>query len=527
MPELLSPTRPHDDAGVALDQVRRSLAIALALSIGCGAPSRTIEQPRGDVVAERVFRCETSDRSAPDFDVEALDRCFADPDARAVGRFVHATATIEHEVDAYLARFRDDAVRIHARWEPTSPYDRTLDRARFERGVRALARPDDERADVAIDGIEVRIEGDRARARGLVHYRWASGETAVEGHEYVLQRHGTDWRIASLRTWLVTSEQHGTFTDETWSEADRIVDAARERVASATGDVLADARRAMYEALASAQRYEEALAVARLLTDSPEATSTDWWTRAEAARMMFELDEMTDALARAPAARLPALDRVMREEVHCIAAGEEAPPPSDEELEEGDEDPCTWQIVSRLDASDPAAELRGIAIVRLRRGAEPRESHVLVFGVAGSWREGPRLGDGPRGREPVNGTLVLQISEPSLRQIVPGGSEELVMRYRTETSEGDDEIAYTAESGLIVCGALAAPLRCARLPDSIRSTISGGGSRRPVTATATATITFDPDGSVRVTPRSGQNRWIVPGVRSLRQVLDEAARAPR
>jgi len=501
---------------------RTLLILVLGSLLGCGAATLPSSERSAVVGDARTFECVAEDPGAGvELDREALGACLGDPAALEAAAFVLGAAESEHDVEAYLAHFRSDALRTFARWEPESPHDLVLDRARFERVLHASAEAGGSASDdpitVTFARITMDVASDRALVRVLTTYRSGGGEdVTLEGQEYRLERTDERWQIVVLRTWLRgwgATDEGEDFSDATWPERDRAVEVARARAAAAGPERLAETSRALRDALANARRSREALEVARTVTSGPEAGPADWRRAAGTARAALRLDEATDALARGPSAPLPSLDEVVRDELECapIQVQEVAAVEDPEVEDEEGQDACHWEQMALLAASDPSSRVRSVAIVRVLRGEQAAQSHHLVIGLDGDWHAGPQIADGPFVGNQVVGVLSFSLSDPTLRQIVPGGDEELVAHYRTEENEDDVE---TEESGLLVCGALGDVPRCARVPLLLRTSTGGEAPR-----TATASVTFDDDGSVRMTRRSGRSPRLTTGTRPFDQLF--------
>ena len=499
-------------------------------------------QAGGPPPAPRVMECIAQEDRPVDLDFLQAE-CAADADLLSAAVFVLRAGQTERDLDAYLALFDADATITYGRRESAEAYDVTADRAHFEARLRAMAADSegDSSVEVTFDGVRVELEGDHARVRAFVAYAAGSGEdVSLEGQSVDLRRSGEDWRVVSMRLWSRgwgIEDESATYDDAYWLARDRAVDAARAALATAGGTESARAHRRLRHALLEARQLPEALTIAREMTAVPAPTMTDWREREAAAAAMLEVEEARAAHEHIASAAVPDVSEPMYRELsrgddHGYAAFREREAAqadvqdgreTDEEEREEEEanEPCDYDVVARLDGHEAGNAIRAVAIVHITAGAEEAERHFLLIGGETGWFLGPEIADGPFNGNQSTGTLSFEASAAELRQVEPGGAEELVLRYDTvflpPDADETEESVEIHERGFLVCGGLAGVPRCVRAPDWVSRERRIG----PAT-TATALVTFGADGSIRTARRTGRDPRIAPGTHTLRELLDAA-----
>lgn len=505
------------------------------------APVSGVVDPAANVV-------ECAGEEGEPMDLDAIEACSSDAQFVSAASFVLTATRSDSDVTRYLALFAGGGTVVRGRREGAEAYDATQDLAHLEVMLRARAaeRQDEEGSfEVSFERVRVELAGERARVWALVVFAAGSGEDVVlEGQDVSLVRSGSTWRIARLRTWprgWAVEDEGETFDDAYWAVRDRAVSAAQAALAAAPAAESVAARRRLAAALLAARRFREALAIARQLTTLPGATMTDWRQRAASAWEEGEAEEAREARERVASAALPDLGEPMSDELACggehryaavRARRDEADDATDHDGGESDvepEEPCDFEVVARVDAGEASAGLRAVAVVRMTQGDDESQSHRLLLGGDRGWQPGPAISDGPFLGNQVTGTFSFDVSAVELRQLEPGGDEELLLRYDTVYVHAEDDRLDAAagtgrihERGFLVCARLMDVARCARVPEWISHEGPSGPAR-----VATARVSFEPDGSIRTTRVRGHDTRLITARRTLREVMDAASEAER
>ena len=198
---------------------------------------------------------------------------------------------IRHDVDAYMAQWTDDATQVSARAEQPGPYDFRMTRAQIEATKRLRFDGSSIINAIEFRDPKIEVDGDGAVMHVVSQVGMMDSSETV-GEIYKLRRTPEGWRVHENRFWTISNMQHGEvvqWTPERYAALDERVE--RER---ADGDT--------YElgiALMEAQRYPEAYAAFKQVTEAQDVEAYDWVMRAQLAMLVGEVE---DALASYAAA---------------------------------------------------------------------------------------------------------------------------------------------------------------------------------------------------------------------------------
>jgi ketosteroid isomerase-like protein len=198
---------------------------------------------------------------------------------------------IEHDVEAYLAIWTDDAVLIGGRGPDASASDLRLEREQFEAIKRLRFAPPASPVEITVPEHEVSISGEEAVLRWRMRFA-AEGFVEEAQEVYKLRKTSEGWRVYENRYWTLTSGDPKTPTQTDaayWETQDQSVLKATE---SGTASE-------QINALTQAMRWNEAHALLTEVTTKNPQVAADWAYRGSVALQLGLIADATQSSCQA------------------------------------------------------------------------------------------------------------------------------------------------------------------------------------------------------------------------------------